>query len=279
MPKPHVTAGLLAALPLFACGASPAPCPTNPAPPSGADASRTATPRVPHTADQLFAAIRGGDGDSVDAILTDDPALASARSQRGASAILTAAFLLNPDQETFLKPSTNAMLHRLLRSGPPLDVYDAAVAGDTARLAALTRADPGVVNAPHPVAGVGPLHLAAFADRPAAISFLLAKGARVDAPSRNDFHNTPLVVAMLGDAVNAAGVLLASGADVELPEKGGFRALHIAAETGDARLVELLLDHKAQIDAKADDGTTPLGVATKKGREAIAKLLRSHGAT
>jgi ankyrin repeat protein len=215
----------------------------------------------------------------VDAILTDDPELAGARSQRGASAILAATFVLNPDQETFVKPSYNAMLHRLLRCGPPLDVYDAAVAGDMVRLATLIQANPGVVNAPHPVAGMAPLHLAAFADRPAAISLLLSKGAAVDALSRNDFHNTPLVVAMLGDAVNAARLLLASGADVELPEKGGFRALHIAAETGDPRLVELLLDHKAQVDAKADDGTTPLGVATKKGKDGIAKLLRSHGAT
>ena len=81
------------------------------------------------------------------------------------------------------------------------------------------------------------------------------------------------------DALNAAALLIAKGANLEVPEEGGFRALHIAAESGDARLVELLLDHQAQVDAKADDGTTPLGVAARKGRDAIATLLRSRGAT
>src|ERR1700689_4880060 len=114
MRKHQVIAGLLAALSLLACGASPSPAgPTGPGLPTGAGAPQSATPRASHTADQLFTAIRGGDGDSVDAILTDDPELAVARSPRGASAILTATFVLNPDQETFVKPSYNAMLHRL----------------------------------------------------------------------------------------------------------------------------------------------------------------------
>jgi uncharacterized protein len=110
------------------------------------------------------------------------------------------------------------------------------------------------------------------------VQWLLDKGATIDALTKNKFRNTPLMSAMLGDAVNAATVLLEKGADVEIPEEGGFRALHIAAESGDLRLVKLLLDHKARIDAKSDDGTTPLGVATKRGREAIAKLLRARGA-
>jgi ankyrin repeat protein len=84
-------------------------------------------------------------------------------------------------------------------------------------------------------------------------------------------------VAVLGDAVSAAKLLLDRGANVGLPEEGGFQALHLAVETGDARLVELLLDHGADIHARAEDGTTPLGVAMKKGRDAMATLLRRRG--
>jgi ankyrin repeat protein len=247
------------------------PPPVSMAPP--AHAAKT------HTADELFSALDAGDITRLDVLLDDDPTLAGARSPKGLSAILVAAFTQNPDHETFVKPSYNALLRALIARRPPLDVFDAAVAGDTARLEALLSGDASAANAVHPRLGLSPLHLAAFADRTDAIALLLAKGAVLDAVARNRFHNTPLVVAMLGDAVNAAALLLSKGANVEAPEEGGARALHLAAESGDERLVTVLLDHRAQIDARSDDGTTPLGVAMKKGREAIAKLLRSRGAS
>jgi ankyrin repeat protein len=87
-------------------------------------------------------------------------------------------------------------------------------------------------------------------------------------------------VAVLGDAVSAAKLLLDRGANVGLPEEGGFQALHLAVETGDARLVELLLDHGADIHARAEDGTTPRWrpcsdaegeLETPDGRRAIKK--------
>jgi ankyrin repeat protein len=223
-------------------------------------------------------AVRAVDVDAVDAILAESPSLAGAETPNGASAILVAAFTLNPDGETFSKPANNAMLRALLRCRPTLGIHEAALAGDVVRLTSLLSVHPELANALHRAAGTSPLHLAAFGDQPRAIELLLEKGARVDGLTNNKFHNTPLMTAMLGDAVNAASVLLEKGANVEIPEEGGFRALHIAAESGDERLVKLLLDHHAQIDPRSDDGTTPLGVATRKGREGIATLLRARGA-
>jgi uncharacterized protein len=279
----EITLFFLTATSTLACAESAASAPSTALPcaavASVTGASGAKPAKAAHTSEELFTAIRAADSDTVDSILADDPTLASAHTPKGASAILVATFMLNPDQETFVKPSNNAVLRALLRTRPPLDVFDAAVAGDATHLAALLSASPELARVTHPAAGSTPLHLAAFADHTDAIEVLLAKGATLDAVTKNSFHNTPLVVAMLGDALNAATLLIAKGADVEVPEEGGFRALHIAAESGDARLVKLLLDHRAQIDAKSDDGTTPLGVAVKKGRDAIATLLRSRGAT
>lgn len=39
----------------------------------------------------------------------------------------------------------------------------------------------------------------------------------------------------------------------------------------------LLLAHKAEVNAKSNDGTTPLYVASEYGYADVAKLLRQHG--
>jgi ankyrin repeat protein len=55
-------------------------------------------------------------------------------------------------------------------------------------------------------------------------------------------------------------------------------ALHLAAELGRADLVKLLLDHGAAVNARTDDGGTPLAIAVKHSRAVAAELLRSRGA-
>jgi ankyrin repeat protein len=52
-------------------------------------------------------------------------------------------------------------------------------------------------------------------------------------------------------------------------------ALHWAAEEGHEAVVRLLLEHKADVDAKNEDGETALLMATKKGHEVVVRLLQS----
>ncbi len=278
MHRSEIALAAVVASSLVACAEGPAPTAVSRSPSPGpiAPVAPAGRPLMPA---ELRSALDAGDTARLDALLDVEPALAGAQTAKGVSAILVAAFELSPDRETFVKPGESALLRALLRRRPPLDVFDAAIAGDTARLDALLASDASLANAIHPQMGTSPLHLAAFADHASAVELLLAKGAALDAVATNRFRNTPLVVAMLGDALSAATLLLEKGANVEAPEEGGFRALHVAVAGGDGRLVTLLLDHHAQIDARSDDGTTPLGLATKKGKDAIASLLRSRGAT
>ena len=52
-----------------------------------------------------------------------------------------------------------------------------------------------------------------------------------------------------------------------------------ASSGGLIDVVKLLLDHGAQINAKSDDGTTALKLATNNGKTDVAALLRERGAT
>jgi ankyrin repeat protein len=62
------------------------------------------------------------------------------------------------------------------------------------------------------------------------------------------------------------------------PNEDEFRALHIAAMHGDKEMVSLLLDYKAEADAKTPLGTTPLELACILGKRDVAGLLLKAGA-
>src|SRR5439155_1580282 len=80
----------------------------------------------------------------------------------------------------------------LLRSrGAQLDVFEAAAAGDVDRVRALLDTDPSLRDA-HARDGWTPLHLAGHFRQTATIELLLARGADVNAVSRNADANAPL---------------------------------------------------------------------------------------
>lgn len=56
-------------------------------------------------------------------------------------------------------------------------------------------------------------------------------------------------------------------------------ALHVAAHCGHARVAKLLLDRKADPNARALNGFTPLHIACKKNRIKVVELLLKHGAS
>jgi uncharacterized protein len=53
--------------------------------------------------------------------------------------------------------------------------------------------------------------------------------------------------------------------------------LHAAAYEGHKELVELLLAHGDDVNARNDASATPLNMALGKGFKDVAQLLRQHG--
>ncbi len=212
--------------------------------------------------DELFAAIDADDAPAVSAIVSQDPALASARGDDGVSAVLHARY-------RHARATTDA----LLAADPDLDVFDAAALGYLDRLRGHLIDDPALATA-FTTDGFTALHLAAFFGKAQAARVLIDAGASVAAFTTNAFANQPLHAAAAGRHVEVARVLLAAGADIDMPQHGGYTPLHEAAASGDVELVELFLSAGASPSATADDGWTPAQVAEAAGHTDLARRLR-----
>src|SRR5205814_658986 len=110
---------------------------------------------------------------------------------------------------------------------------------------------------------------------------------------------TPLHLAASKGFLSVAETLLANGADSNAemsgtaiepfhtdrgfgsPDAAYFAAtpLHYAAGAGHLAIVRLLLNHKADVNAKSNGGLTPLFVAVEQDRLEVAKLLLAKDAT
>ncbi len=72
--------------------------------------------------------------------------------------------------------------------------------------------------------------------------------------------------------------LLSAGADINARAENGMTPLILASWRGHTKVVELLLREGADVDATTNIGTTALKFATERGQKKVIALLRSHGA-
>jgi cytochrome c len=159
-----------------------------------------------------------------------------------------------------------------------------------------------------------PLTAAAKEGDIAMISKLLNEGAKIDESNSAKWSGAPLYWSLFNCKYEAAELLINKGANVNLADSFGTAPLYMAVccENVDLSLIELLiqkgadLDHKntpegltslhyaissksddvarlliekgANVNALAEDGTSPLILAVKKDSLFIAKLLLDKGA-
>jgi len=64
---------------------------------------------------------------------------------------------------------------------------------------------------------------------------------------------------------------------VNAKDEDGVTPLHEAALWGHNEVAELLIANGADVNARDKDGKTPLDLATKEKKTEIADLLRKHG--
>jgi ankyrin repeat protein len=157
----------------------------------------------------------------------------------------------------------------------PSPVADAAMKGDKAALKTLL-AQKSNVNAPQ-ADGATAIQWAAYKNDLEMAEMLVSAGADVKARSREGA--TALYLAAIGGNPAMIEKLIEAGADPNELGPQGETPLMLTARNGNVAAMKVLLDHKAQVDAKDKlRGTTPLMWAVEQSHAAAAKLLIEHGA-
>ena len=118
------------------------------------------------------------------------------------------------------------------------------------------------------------LHLALRDQSPRVAAALWAQlGLEIDA--QNASEETPLMMAALRGDLVWSHRLIERGAKIY---KEGWSPLHYAATGPEPRIVALLLDKGAPIDALSPSQSSPLMMAVTYGTEATVELLLARGA-
>jgi ankyrin repeat protein len=215
-------------------------------------------------APELFTAIKAGDKAAVERLLDRDRDLLDARDEKGLSPILTALYW-----------GKNEIATAILRRGPRLSVFEAAAAGDAARVREIVGRDRAQANG---VAsdGYSALGLAAFFKRREVVRYLLEAGAD-PRPASREGGFTPLHSGVATDAgasdIEIVRMLLDKGADPNAKSQSGSTPLHTVAFTGDRASLDLLLNYGADAAIKNNEGKTAADIARERGNQEVADLL------
>jgi ankyrin repeat protein len=214
------------------------------------------------TAESFFDAVKRGDREEVERMLSHDLGLLRSRTEKGISSVLLAIYHGKPE-----------MADLLIERGAVLDIFDACAAGRLERARSLLEANPSLVKG-FAADGFQALGLAAFFGHAELVRFLLAQGASVNTASQNAMHVQPLHSAVAGRHFEIARELLGHGADVNACQAGGYTPLHAAAQNGQLEMLQLLLENGADVLSKSYDGTSALDLALENGHLQAADLLR-----
>lgn len=218
------------------------------------------------TAEELIVAVKAGEAERVEKLVSAEPELASTRDDDGVSVLMLSRYRSN-----------RAVTDALLAADPDLDVFEAAALGYLDRLRERLDGDPARASALSPD-GFTPLHFAAFFAKPEAARILVEAGAPVDLVAANEMRVQPLQSAAAGRQTEICRLLLAAGAEVDARQAGGFTPLHEAAQNGDPEMVELFLSAGADPLATTEEGKTAADIADAAAHPDVAARLRKVAA-
>jgi ankyrin repeat protein len=221
---------------------------------------------------EIMQSARSGNAAKVKRLLEQDPRLIAARDPLGNTALILAA-----------NSGHNEIAEMLMAAGVSPDFYEAASIGRTELVSKFLSDDAPLLDSYSPE-GFTALGLAAHFGQINTLEFLISRGADLNRVSKHAMSVTPLHAALFGRSVEAAKTLIEAGADVR-PKRGGpgwpragWTALHYCASFGFTDLVRALIERGADINARDDEGMTPLRVAIESSQQELADLLLQIGA-
>ncbi|KAL5835973.1 hypothetical protein ACOSQ4_015470 [Xanthoceras sorbifolium] len=162
-------------------------------------------------------------------------------------------------------------------------IHGCAQSGDLLAFQKLLRDNPSLLHERNPVMSQTPLHVAAGYNKAEIVKFLLEwQGTeKVELEAQNMYGETPLHMAAKNGCNDAAKLLLAHGAVIEAKANNGMTPLHLSVwysiRSEDCATVKTLLEYNADCSAMDNEGKTPLDHLSKgPGSEKLRELLHLH---
>jgi ankyrin repeat protein len=227
---------------------------------------------VPAKAQEIFDAVRNDDVARVRRIIGTDASWISLKDASGNSPLHLAAALGSlPITELLLSKgadinSTNTELNTPLH---------AAVQNGRDEVAHLL-IKKGADLEKHNALGYTPLHLAALLKRRAIAEALISKGADLESKSNQGY--TPLgLIARTTESDEVAELLLQKGANINARDAAGRTPLNNAVLYSSDRIIDLLLDHKAEISLEPRFLRMMLFSAARRGHQRSFRFIVEKG--
>ena len=170
----------------------------------------------------------------------------------------------------------NFAVEILKRHRQKLDIFEASSIGNNEIVRQILDKNPEYLNS-FSADGFTVLGLASFFGHLSLVKLLLEKGANPNIASNNQFKVAPIHSACAISHFDITELLIQHKADVNAKQRQGVTPLHAAAHNGQTKLTELLIDNGANVNAKTDIGETPLFMANEKNFKETAELLIKHG--
>ncbi|HMJ70477.1 MAG TPA: ankyrin repeat domain-containing protein [Cyclobacteriaceae bacterium] len=193
--------------------------------------------------------------------LKKDTSLLGFRDSRGATLLMLGFYFRNKELSDYI-----------LSVRQPVDIYEAAIAGDVTTVKKFLSADRNVLNA-HSGDGFTALGFACFFDRPVVAKYLLSEGADANIPSNNDFKVAPLHSSVAAKSLEITQMLLAHKANPNAKQQNDVTPLHEAAHNDCPAIARALLDAGADKTFKTTDGKTALDYAKEIDSKEIIGML------